>query len=91
MKHLASRFLLALGVGCMLGASPATWATVAADWPTYHHDNARTGFDVQQVAFNSVAPDWTSSALDGAAYAQPLVVGSSCVQPVEPPLVARWR
>jgi outer membrane protein assembly factor BamB len=52
-------------------------APAAADWPTYHHDNARTAFDGQQVPFNSVTPGWTSGGLDGKTYAEPLVVGST--------------
>lgn len=47
----------------------------SADWPTYHHDSARSGLASDQGALGSVAQAWTSVALDGAVYAQPLVVG----------------
>jgi outer membrane protein assembly factor BamB len=47
----------------------------SADWPTYHHDAARSGVAADQGALGSVAQAWASVALDGAVYAQPLVVG----------------
>jgi outer membrane protein assembly factor BamB len=46
-------------------------------WPTYHLDNARSGNDVNEPAFNAVTTLWTSTALDGAIYAEPLVVGNT--------------
>jgi len=49
-------------------------ASAAADWPTYHRDNARSGYDPTFPAFGgSIAKAW-SAALDGAVYAQPIVV-----------------
>jgi outer membrane protein assembly factor BamB len=48
---------------------------VGGDWPTYHRDNARTGFDPAIPSSTSIAPGWRSSALDGDVYAEPLVVG----------------
>ena len=46
------------------------------DWTTYHHDNARTGFE-GGTNFTSVARVWTSETLDGAVYAEPLVSGGT--------------
>ncbi len=49
----------------------------AGAWPTYHMDNTRSGNDVNEPAFNAVTNLWTSAQLDGAIYAEPLVVGST--------------
>jgi outer membrane protein assembly factor BamB len=54
-------------------ASPSP-ATAAADWPTYHRDNARTGYVPDLPDPQRLAQAW-SSELDGAVYAEPLVVG----------------
>src|SRR2546428_11253743 len=53
-----------------LAASPGAW-------PTYHMDNTRSGNDVNEPAFNNVTNQWISAQLDGAIYAEPLVVGST--------------
>ncbi|GDY30912.1 hypothetical protein GTS_25450 [Gandjariella thermophila] len=44
------------------------------DWPTYHRDNARTGFVPAFPAPANPAVAWRAG-LDGAVYGQPLVVG----------------
>lgn len=55
-------------------ASPPTLD--ATDWPTYHHDNARSGVapDFPTVGTPTVA--WTTP-LDGAVYGQPVVAGGT--------------
>src|SRR5438094_588188 len=45
-----------------------------ASWPTYGRDAARTGADPTSRSLGSVHTTWTSPTLDGAVYAQPLVV-----------------
>jgi outer membrane protein assembly factor BamB len=63
-------------------ALPAAAATPAAsvttpslgDWTTYHRDNSRSGYLPALPDPQRLAPDW-STALDGAVYAEPLVVG----------------
>ncbi len=55
-------------------ASPGTPALPSQDdWPTYHRDLSRGGFD--PVPFGSPNRIWTSEPLDGDIYAEPLVVG----------------
>jgi outer membrane protein assembly factor BamB len=44
------------------------------DWTTYHANNARTGY-MPVANFTTVAPGWTSPALDGDVYGEPLVFG----------------
>ena len=65
--------LLALA---MMGAASVAWADPAHDWPTYHHDFARTGRDDTQAATAQITPDWSASGLDGAVYAEPHIVGN---------------
>ncbi len=56
------------------GPAPTGPAVTAGDWPTYHHDNARTGVAPGVPAPGRLATAWTRD-LDGAVYGQPLVVG----------------
>jgi outer membrane protein assembly factor BamB len=46
----------------------------AGDWTTYHHDNSRTGYLAGLADPTRLAQAW-SARLDGAVYAEPLVVG----------------
>ena len=64
--------------------STATWAASAlpktavvpsGSWPVYHRDDAHTGYDPTQPTVSAVAAGWTSAALDGQVYAEPLVYG----------------
>jgi outer membrane protein assembly factor BamB len=43
------------------------------EWTTYHHDDARTGFDSTQPKATSATTGWASVALDGEIYAEPLI------------------
>lgn len=59
-------------------AAPATsWSPTAAragQWPGYHLDAARTGYDPSTPRVGRLAVAWQGST-DGAVYASPLVVG----------------
>jgi len=46
----------------------------STDWTTYHHDNTRTGYLPDMPDPQRLAVAW-NTALDGAVYAEPLVVG----------------
>jgi outer membrane protein assembly factor BamB len=64
-------------VSVSTGASTSTQsgtsgAASTQDWTTYHANNARTGY-VPASNFTSVTNGWTSPALDGDIYAEPLV------------------
>ena len=50
-------------------------ANATINWPMYHKDLSHTGY--VPVNVTSVRPGWTSQGLDGAVYAEPLVMGNS--------------
>ena len=54
------------------GAGRTSSAASAEDWTTYHADNARAGY-LPVSNFTTVTNGWTSPALDGDIYAEPLV------------------
>jgi hypothetical protein len=55
----------------------ATQVSAFADWPTYHKDAARTGYDSTAPALmNSVNQQWAHTGLDQDVYAEPLVYGT---------------
>src|SRR6266545_1342768 len=92
MKKVAAGMLAVLFAACSSNTPKATPSTEtptssaspsatesaasAGDWPAYHHDAARSGASSDQAKLGKVHKAWSSPALDGAVYAQPLVVGS---------------
>lgn len=56
-------------------ATSTTAANGSSDWTTYHRDNARTGYVAGVPDPTKLSQKWTVK-LDGAVYAEPLVVGS---------------
>ncbi len=64
--------------------APAAHAAPAAgaDWPTYHGDNARTGFSAGTPRLGTLATAWATH-LDGAVYASPVVVAGTAVVATE--------
>ena len=63
---LAAAGLTAATTGSSVaGADPS-------DWTVYHHDPLGTGVDTSGVSFASPTPAWTSVALDGHLYGEPL-------------------
>jgi polyvinyl alcohol dehydrogenase (cytochrome) len=63
------------------GAAPPT-AVAPTDWPTYHHDNARTGVAGQLAPLGTLRRAWQAQ-LDGAVYGQPLVIGDRIIAATE--------
>jgi outer membrane protein assembly factor BamB len=53
----------------------STSSTALSDWTTYHHDNARTGYLPNGADVRQMIQAWNTK-LDGAVYAEPLVVGN---------------
>jgi outer membrane protein assembly factor BamB len=81
-------------VGCGAGSSsspspassPAPLASpsspLAADWPEYHRNSARTGLGPMLPALSNPAVAWTTP-LDGAVYASPLIVAGHVLAATE--------
>ena len=57
-------------------------AAGGSDWPTYHRDNARSGSAPDIPAAGQLDAAWDAQ-LDGAVYAQPLVVGGKVLVATE--------
>src|ERR1022692_299298 len=56
------------GAATLSSRSPST-----SSWTVYHGDAAGTGVARSATAVNTTAPAWTSPALDGAIYGEPLI------------------
>jgi outer membrane protein assembly factor BamB len=67
----------------VLLASSLTAVPGLADWPTYHLNNARTGNDTTDPAFQSIAKLWSSATLDGLVYAEPVLAGTTLLVATE--------
>jgi len=81
---LALCLLLLGAAGCdgdQAGRAPYRSATTLADWPTYHHDAARSGH-VRTSPTRPLRHAWTR-ALSGAVYGEPLVLGGTLVVATE--------
>jgi outer membrane protein assembly factor BamB len=65
---------LTLIVGGWTAASEAApLSGPSGSWPVYHHDAAGTGVASSVTAVDTSRPAWTSPALDGQIYGEPLV------------------
>lgn len=63
-------------------ATTAPAGAASQDWTTYHKDNARTGYVSGEKDPKSMSKKW-SAQVDGAVYAEPLVVGSHVIVATE--------
>jgi outer membrane protein assembly factor BamB len=55
--------------------NPPAAQSSADDWPTFHHDAARTGVSAGG-SFGRPRQSWRSPSLDATVYASPLIVGN---------------
>src|SRR5436190_13288683 len=63
--------------------STATASPVSSsDWTTYHYNNARTGYVANTLDPSQLTRAW-GVQLDGAVYAEPLVVGQRVIVATE--------
>jgi hypothetical protein len=58
-----------MSAGTVAAAAPG----FGSDWPVYHHDGLGSGGDPAGTRLNPVHGAWTSNALDGQIYGEPLV------------------
>ncbi|HET9254138.1 MAG TPA: PQQ-binding-like beta-propeller repeat protein [Pseudonocardiaceae bacterium] len=98
MRAVIAAVLAAAAAGCSapIAAPPAQPAVSSTrppgaapparvgpgDWPTYHHDNARTGLASQFPPLAALRREW-QEPLDGAVYGQPLVIGEIVIAATE--------
>jgi outer membrane protein assembly factor BamB len=71
-----------LGPASAAASTPAAAAGPGADWPTYDRTAERSGVSVSSPAPGVVRRSWTA-AVDGAVYAQPLIVGTEVIVATE--------
>jgi polyvinyl alcohol dehydrogenase (cytochrome) len=65
------------------GPDPPPGGPVTADdWPTYHHDNGRSGVGAADPPATRLTPAWQAK-LDGPVYGQPLVIGDRVLAATE--------
>ena len=75
MRAVAAASLAVAGTAVSAATGPLAHAAVTAgDWPTYHLDNLRDGYQTRLDPLSTLSVDWKAT-LDGAVYGQPLVVG----------------
>jgi polyvinyl alcohol dehydrogenase (cytochrome) len=97
MRAVTAVVLLAIVAGCsvpeiapvppLMSATrppgmPAPVTVGPADWPTYHHDNARTGVAGQLIPLGELRRAWQAS-MDSAVYGQPLVIDNKVIAATE--------
>lgn len=63
-------------------AAPAPALPAASDWTMYHRDNTRTGYVPEMPDPQQLTVAWKTE-LDGAVYAEPLVVGGHVIVATE--------
>jgi outer membrane protein assembly factor BamB len=64
------------------GADVRQVSAPAADWPTYHESSSRSGASVTGPQLGQVRHLWTAR-VDGAVYAEPLIVGRTVIVATE--------
>ncbi len=64
------------------GATSTTPPASNTDWTTYHRDNQRTGYIANTPDPHTLTKTW-GAQLDGAVYAEPLVVGNRVIVATE--------
>lgn len=62
--------------------TPRAGRVTSADWTMYHDDPARTGYVANAPDPSQLTPRW-QHPLDGAVYAEPLVIGSEVIAATE--------
>ena len=80
---LSSALLVAFGTAVVAGlpsgaaaaatSGPVPHTVFGTSWPVYHHDGLGSGVDPTSTDLSPATPAWTSTALDGDVYGEPLV------------------
>ncbi len=74
---VAAGVLVAAGGVAAIVTAPVPAGAVptgtGSNWTVYHHDSLGSGVDTSGAVLNPAQPAWTSPALDGQIYGEPLV------------------
>lgn len=82
MRRTALRLALLIAVVAVTAAAPAS-ASVTPGWTMYHRNPARTGVDPGGSPFVKLTQRWSTGALDGAVFAEPVVAGNEVIVATE--------
>jgi PQQ-like domain len=82
MRRTALRLALLIAVVGATAATPAS-AAVTPGWTMYHQNPTRTGVDPGGSPFVKLTQQWSTGALDGAVFAEPVVVGDEVIVATE--------
>jgi outer membrane protein assembly factor BamB len=63
-------------------ATPTPTPALTASWPVYHQNTERTGQSADTPALTTLATAWSAN-LDGAVWAEPIVVGANVIAATE--------
>ncbi|MDQ1397057.1 MAG: hypothetical protein QOG64_2316 [Acidimicrobiaceae bacterium] len=80
MRCRLASLLTALAAVLLLSVAPAR---AGSSWPSYHLDNTRSGHNTADARLVPSTQAWATPSLDGAIYAQPLVVADRVVVATE--------
>ena len=64
-------------------SGPVAHTVFGTSWPVYHHDGLGSGADPTSTNLSPGAPAWTSAALDGQIFGEPLVQSGRVVVATE--------
>lgn len=67
-------FVTCAAVSTVASPVAAHAAVTEGDWPTYHLDNLRDGYQIRASPLSTLSVQW-NAALDGPVYGEPLLVG----------------
>ena len=77
LRKITLAVLIASAVtSSIMTATPATAAASGGSWLTYGGNSARSSVQANSPSLRSIRTRWTSSALDGAVYGEPLIEGA---------------
>jgi hypothetical protein len=80
---LVAAFPLASSAAASAGRAAVSHTVFGSSWPVYHHDGLGSGVDPTNTNLTPTVPAWTSAALDGEIYGEPLVQSGRVVVATE--------
>jgi outer membrane protein assembly factor BamB len=77
LSFMASAAVLTLAIVSISSNTSSAVTSFGSSWTVYHGDPAGSGLSLALSSVDTHAPKWTSPALDGALYGEPLVFGDA--------------